>query len=141
MERPLKNLKKAPSKKPKKTVDGGKKGIVNLTAEGRNETASHNPLCTDRFLPNLKRLRAKYSIIDSLHEVAAKAKEILSHSVECQESLRLSRGVGSSHRPFSLARRFVRHFRSIVRIDMIDVMHRGHDRTMSRIIASEFVGH
>ena len=35
----------------------------------------------------------------------------------------------------------MRDFGSIVRIDVGDVLHRGHDRTMSGRIASEFVGH
>ena len=60
--------------------------------------------------------------------------------MECQESLRLSRVVEPSHRPFSLARRFVRAFGSVIRIDVVDVMYRGHDHTMSRIITSEFIG-
>jgi len=60
--------------------------------------------------------------------------------MECQESLRLSRGVEPSHRPFSLARRFVRDFGSVIRIDVVDVIYRGHDRTMSSIITSEFIG-
>ena len=116
-------------------------GIVNLTAEGRNETASHNPLYTDRFLPNLKGSGTQQSIMDRLQEVAADTKKILSESMECQESLRLSRGVEPSHRSFSLARRFVRDFDSVIRIDVVDVIDRGHDRPMSRIIASKFVGH
>ncbi len=119
----------------------GSPGIVNLTAEGRNETASHNPLCTHRFLPNLKGLGAQNPIVDRLQEVPADTKKILSESMECQESLRLSRGVEPSHRSFSLARRFVRDFGSVIRIDVVDVIYRGHDRTMSRIITSEFVGH
>ncbi len=61
--------------------------------------------------------------------------------MECQESLRLSRGGEPSHRPFSLARRFVRDFGSVIRIDVVDVTHRRHDRPMSGVIASEFVGH
>jgi hypothetical protein len=73
--------------------------------------------------------------------MAAKSKQVLRQSMECEKPLRLSRGVESSHRPFSLARRFVRDFGSIVRIDVIDVIDRGHDRPMSRIITSEFVGH
>ncbi len=41
---------------------------------------------------------------------------------------------------FLLPRGLVRHFRSIVRIDMIDVCDGRHDRAMSGAIASEFVG-
>jgi hypothetical protein len=41
---------------------------------------------------------------------------------------------------FPLARGLVRHFRSIVRIDVIDVCDGRHDRAMSRIITSEFIG-
>ena len=57
--------------------------------------------------------------------------------MECQESLRQSRGGEPSHRPFSLARRFVRDFGAVIRIDVVD---RGHDRPMRRIITSEFIG-
>lgn len=60
--------------------------------------------------------------------------------MEGEKPLRLSRGGEPSHRPFSLARRFVRDFGSVVRIDVVEVLHCGHDRTMSRIIASKFVG-
>jgi hypothetical protein len=73
--------------------------------------------------------------------VTAETKEILSEPMECQEFLGLPWGFEPSHRPFSLARRFVRDFGSIVRIDVVAVRHRGHDRTMSGIIASGFVGH
>ena len=34
----------------------------------------------------------------------------------------------------------MRHFGSVVRTDLVDVIQRGYDRAMSRIIASEFVG-
>ncbi len=55
------------------------------------ETFLPNVSCTDRFLPNLKRLLSQQAIIDRLHQVAAKAKEILSKAVECQELLSLRR--------------------------------------------------
>jgi len=42
------------------------KGIVNLTIEGRNEAASHNPLCAHRVLPNPKRLSTQNPIVDRL---------------------------------------------------------------------------
>ncbi len=71
--------------------------------------------------------------------MAAETKEILCESVQCQKFLGLPWGCEPSHRPFALSRGFVRDFGSIVRIDMVDVIHRGHDRTMSRIIASKFV--
>ena len=106
-----------------------------------NGNCSPSLLCTHRFLPHLKGLGAQKTIIDRLHEVAAKAKEVLCEAMECQEFLGLPWGFEPSHRPFSLPRRFVRDFGSIVRIDVVDVRHRGHDRTMSGIIASEFVSH
>ena len=52
-------------------------GIVNLTAEGRNETASHNPLCTHDVLPNLKRLSPQQTVIDRLHQDAQRLFSIL----------------------------------------------------------------
>jgi hypothetical protein len=60
--------------------------------------------------------------------------------MECEKPLRLSRRGKPTHVTFSLARRFVGDFGSVVRIDMVDVIHRGHDRPMSRIITSEFIG-
>ena len=41
---------------------------------------------------------------------------------------------------FPLARLFVRDFSAVIRIDVVEVTHRGHDRAMSRIITSEFIG-
>ena len=55
-------------------------------------------------------------------------------------ALGLPWGFEPSHRPFSLARRFVRDFGAVIRIDVVDVIDRGHDRPMSRIITSEFIG-
>ena len=34
----------------------------------------------------------------------------------------------------------MRDFRSVIRIDVVDVMHRRHHGPMSRIIASQFIG-
>ena len=72
--------------------------------------------------------------------MAAKSKQVLRQAMECEKPLRLSRGGEPSHRPFSLARRFVRDFGAVIRIDVVDVIDRGHDRTMRRIITSEFIG-
>ena len=65
-------------------------GFVNLTIEGRNEAASHNPLCAHRVLPNLKRLSTQNPIVDRLQQVAAETKEILCESVQCQKALSLN---------------------------------------------------
>jgi hypothetical protein len=73
--------------------------------------------------------------------MAAKSKQVLRQAMEYEKPLRLRRRGEPSHRPFSLASRFVGDFGSVVRIDVVDVLHRGHDRTMSRIITSQFVGH
>ena len=67
------------------------RGIVNLTIEGRNEAASHNPLCTHRVLPNLKRLSTQQTIIDRLQEVAAQAKEILREPMKREKPMSLNR--------------------------------------------------
>jgi len=75
--------------------------------------------CTDHLLPTLKSLGAQKSIIDHLHQVTAKAKEILGESMEREKTLRLIRGPKSSHRPLLLPCRLMRDFRSIIRIDMI----------------------
>ncbi len=40
----------------------------------------------------------------------------------------------------TLPRRLMRAFRSVIRIDMVDMIHRGYHRPMSPIIASQFVG-
>ena len=47
--------------------------------------------CTDHLLPTLKSLGAQNSIIDHLHQVTAKAKEILGESMEREKPLRLIR--------------------------------------------------
>ena len=60
--------------------------------------------------------------------------------MEYEKPLRLSRGGELSHRLFSLTHRFVRDFGAVIRIDVVDVIDRGHDRTISRIITSEFIG-
>jgi hypothetical protein len=73
--------------------------------------------------------------------MTAETKEVLCETVQCQKFLGLPWGFEPSHGPFALSRGFVRDFGSVVRIDVIDVTHRWHDRAMSRIIASEFVGH
>ena len=59
--------------------------------------------------------------------------------MEYEKPLRLSRGGEPSHRPFSLSRRFVLDFGSVIRIDLIDVLDSRHHGPMSRIIAFEFI--
>jgi hypothetical protein len=63
--------------------------------------------------------------------MAAKSKQVLRQAMECEKPLRLSRGGEPSHRPFSLARRFVRDFGAVIRIDVVDVMHHRHHGPMS----------
>ena len=72
--------------------------------------------------------------------MAAEAKQILSESIQRQKPLSLSRRGKPTHVTFSLASRFVRDFGSVIRIDVVDVIYRGHDRPMSCIITSEFIG-
>jgi len=74
-----------------------------------------------------------------LHEVAAETKEILCKSVQCQKSLSLNRGGKPTHVTLPLASRFVRHFRSIICVDVIDMIHRRHDRAVSDVIAWQLV--
>ncbi len=73
--------------------DQEKKGYCQLNmlqAKGNGFTERcHHPSCTHRFLPNLERLGAQNPIVNRLHEVAAKAKEILSESMQRQKPLRL----------------------------------------------------
>jgi len=45
------------------------------------------PLCTHRFLPNLKRLSTQNPIVDRLHQVAAKAKQIMREPMKRQKAL------------------------------------------------------
>ena len=47
--------------------------------------------------------------------------------------------VKSSHVTFWLARRFVRDFHLIVRIDCVGVSHHGHGRMICRVITPEFI--
>ena len=83
---------------------------------------------------------AQKTIINSRHEVAAKANQILSESIRSQKLLSLSRRENPTHVTFSLASLFVGDFGSIVRIDVVDVIHHGHDCAMSGSIASQFIG-
>jgi hypothetical protein len=100
----------------------------------------HCLLLAYRFLPNSERLGLQNAIVDRLHQVAAEPKKILGKAVQCQKLLSLSRGGKPTHVTFPLARRFVRDFGSVVRINLVDVIHRRHDRPMSGVIASEFIG-
>jgi len=54
-------------------------------------SGGHHFLRTDPFLPNLKRSGTHNLIIDRLHEVAAKAKQVLGEAVPRQKPLSLSR--------------------------------------------------
>jgi len=85
----------------------GLAGIVYLTKAGRNATDSH-PLYTQHVLPNQERLRAQEAIIDRLHEVTAKAKEILGQAMEREKSLTLWRRRKTAHMVFLLSRRLMR---------------------------------
>lgn len=73
--------------------------------------------------------------------MAAKSKQVLRQAMEYEKPLRLSRRGEPSHRPFSLASRFLGDFGSIVRIDVIEMFHARHHRAVSGVIAPEFVGH
>jgi hypothetical protein len=77
--------------------------------------------------------------MDRPQQMAAKAKEILREPMQCQKPLRVRRGRKAAHRIFLLPRGLVRHFRSIVCIDVIDVLDSRHHGPMSRIIAFESI--
>jgi hypothetical protein len=72
--------------------------------------------------------------------MATEAKQILSESRQSQKPLSLRRRGKPTHVRFSRASRFVRDFGLVVRIGVVDGLHRGHDRSMSCIIAATFVG-
>ena len=116
-------------------------GIVNLTAGGRKKRlfAESWLSCTYHILPNLERPRSQYPVVDRLDTVATETKEILGKAVQRQKSLSLSRGRKPSHMAFPLTRGFVRHFRAVVGIDVIEMIHGRHHRAVSGIIASQFV--
>jgi len=48
------------------------------------------PLCTHRFLPNLKGLGPQNPIVDRLHQVATKAKQIMREPMKHQKALSLN---------------------------------------------------
>jgi len=50
----------------------------------------HYPLCAHRFLPHLKGLSSQNPIVDRLHQVAAKAKQIMREPVKRQKALSLN---------------------------------------------------
>jgi hypothetical protein len=79
--------------------------------------------------------------MDRLHQVAAKAKDILGESIQSQKSLRLTRRGKPTHVTFSLASRLVRDFDAVVGVDRIDVLDGRHDLTVCGITASQFIGH
>ena len=116
-------------------------GIVNLTIDGQIEPATPSCLCAHRCLPDLKGPGAQQSIMDRLHEVAAEMKEILGESVEREKPLSLSRRGKPTHVTFPLASRFVRHFRSVIRVDRIDRLNGRHDGPVCGTVAFEFVGY
>jgi len=64
-------------------------GIVRLTTEERIGSAEQIWLWAHRFIPNLKSLGSQKAIINCLHQVVAKAQEVLSKALECQELLSL----------------------------------------------------
>ena len=88
-----------------------------------------------RFLPNLKRPGMQNPIINRLHEMATQAKHILGESVEREKPLSLSRGGKPTPVTFPWARGFVRYFRTIVGVNVIEVFYGRHHRTMNSIIA------
>lgn len=88
---------------------------------------------------DLKSLGAQEAIIDRLHEVAAKAKEILCQAMQREQSLSLVRRRKAAHTVFLLSRRLVRALHAVTGIDRIVMFHGRHDITVCRVIASEFV--
>jgi len=93
-----------------------------------------------RFLPNLKRLGPYNAILNRLHEMAAQAKHMLGESIQHEKPWSLSRGGNPTHVTFPLPRGFVRHFSSVFGVDVIAIIHRRHDRAVSDVIASKFIG-
>ena len=91
-------------------------------------------LRTYRFLPNLKRLGPHNAIMNRLPELVAEAKHILGECVEREKPSSLSRKGKPTHVTFPLASKFVRHFRSVICVDVIDLIHSRHDRVVSGVI-------
>ena len=79
-------------------------------------------------------------IIDRLHQMATKAKPILGEPVECQKPLSLSWCGKPSPMPLTLPRGFVRHFRTVVGMNVMAMIHRRHHRTVSHLILLQVVG-
>ena len=79
--------------------------------------------------------------MDRLHEVAAKAKEILGQAMQREKSLSLLRRRKAAHMVFLLSRRLMRDFHAVIGIDRIEMLHGRHHRAVSGIIASKFIGY
>ena len=77
--------------------------------------------------------------MDRLHEVTAKAKEVLCQAMKREKSLSLSRRGKAVHMIFLLSRRLMRHFDAVVGVGIIDVLDRGHHDSVRGVIAFKFV--
>ena len=84
---------------------------------------------------------AAKSIVHLLHEVAAKAKEILRESVHCQKPLTLRGGSKTAPMILLLPHRLMWAFAPVIRLNLIEVVDRRHHRPMGGIIALQFVSH
>jgi len=70
--------------------------------------------------------------------MASDTKEILHESIFRKKSLRLNERGEPSHRTFLLSIGLVRNLCSFVRVDVVEVIHSGHDCTMNLHQSFEF---
>ena len=87
-----------------------------------------------------QRPRPQYPVVDRLDQVAGKKKKLCGGR-GVGKALSLHGGLKPSHGVFLLPGGLVCHFGVVGRIDVVEVMHRRHDRAMSGVIASMFVDH
>ncbi len=92
-----------------------------------------------RVLPNLKRLGPHNAIMNRLHEMAGEPRHIPGESVEREKPMSMSRRGKPTHVTFPLASRIVRYFRSVICVNVIDMIHSRHDRAVSGVLAFQFV--
>ena len=79
-------------------------------------------------------------MVGCAQKVPSNAEQVLDDPVNREESLGLSWRLEPAHLSLSLSRRLMRDFGSIVFINVIEMFHGRHHRTVRGSIAAKFVG-
>ena len=76
-----------------------------------------------------------------VQQMSANSEEILHDAVDGREALQMGGRLEAAHLAFTLSRRLVRDFSSVVRALISGVDHRRHHRAARRRVTAELVGH